>query len=419
MAEELADIMQKFVLSEKELGGTALDLDDVDKGIKECQHSLVGKIVGEKIVNFVGVKNFANLAWGYPRGMVVMVLGPNMFQFIIPSTDDRERILDGGPWIFDSRVLVMEEWYEGVEEDERAFRTAPLWVQAWNLPVHWISKEVGWKIGSIFQEVKEVIVPQVGGKEGRHLKLLVLVDITSPLLRGTTVKLKGALKWISFKYERCPDFCYRCGIIGHSERNCKVPITVEKSLSDNQYGPWLRANWGKGSPRKGQNAGRGRQDKVVWGFKDGELVPNKTPEPIQGKGQEKTGAGKAEASSRNWRQTRKENDGNSFMNSQTPASENLNMYKLNIGGVKENQARVQEKIHSSNSVEQTEIEEQGTNSQQTCAGKGVDDTGATDEIMEIEGTNQEKKQDAVQKMDKRIKRQLKSPVIKRLPHQCQ
>ena len=54
MAEQLVDIMEKFDLLEKELGGADLDLGDIYLGIKECQVSLVGKVKGEKIVNFVG-----------------------------------------------------------------------------------------------------------------------------------------------------------------------------------------------------------------------------------------------------------------------------------------------------------------------------------------------------------------------------
>ena len=68
MAEERADIMQKFALCERELEATALELDDVGTGIKKCHHSLVGKIVEEKIVNFVGVKDFANQAGVTPEG---------------------------------------------------------------------------------------------------------------------------------------------------------------------------------------------------------------------------------------------------------------------------------------------------------------------------------------------------------------
>ena len=61
------------------MGGTALDLVDIDIGIKECRASLVGRVMGEKIANFVGVKNFATTAWNYPRDMRVLELGPNCF----------------------------------------------------------------------------------------------------------------------------------------------------------------------------------------------------------------------------------------------------------------------------------------------------------------------------------------------------
>ena len=126
MAEELAVIMQKFALSELEMGGRTLELGDADTGVQECQLSLVGKVIGEKIVNFVGVKNFVSSVWGYPRGLTVMELCPNLFQFVIPSATDRERILNGGPWILDSQILVLRSWYDGIEEDNCAFRMAPL-----------------------------------------------------------------------------------------------------------------------------------------------------------------------------------------------------------------------------------------------------------------------------------------------------
>ncbi|XP_027072044.1 uncharacterized protein LOC113774451 [Coffea eugenioides] len=175
--------MEKFALSEKELEGANLDVGDIHLGIKECQASLVGKIKGENMVNFVGMKNFVTAAWSYLGELSIMEPGPNLFQFVILGEEDRQRILAGEPWVIDSQLLVLRNWYDGIEEDESAFNLAPLWVQIWNLPVHWISKEIGRKIGRVFHEVREVIIPQVGGKEGRHLKMLLTVDISQPLLR--------------------------------------------------------------------------------------------------------------------------------------------------------------------------------------------------------------------------------------------
>ncbi|XP_027157908.1 uncharacterized protein LOC113759531 [Coffea eugenioides] len=250
MEEELVEVLQKFALSEKEVGSTLLDLGDLDEGITECQGSVIGKIRGEKIVNFTGVKNFVTVAWSYPKGLKVAELGPNVFQFTIPDSKDKERIVEGGPWIIDNQILVLRHWKIGIEEDEDAFSLAQVWVQVWNLPIHCLSKAVGKKVGTIFNEVKDVLIPQTGGKEGKHMKLLVVVDIKQPLLRGTMVQINGMGKWLSFKYEKCPDFCYSCGVIGHCEKNCKSPVMVKKGQYQNQYGPWMRVFGGRSSPQK-------------------------------------------------------------------------------------------------------------------------------------------------------------------------
>uniref|UniRef100_A0A8R7P8H5 CCHC-type domain-containing protein n=1 Tax=Triticum urartu TaxID=4572 RepID=A0A8R7P8H5_TRIUA len=50
-----------------------------------------------------------------------------------------------------------------------------------------------------------------------------------------------------FKYEHLPDFCYSCGIIGHTERSC--PSTNRRGTA-RQFGPDLRALIYKGSPNE-------------------------------------------------------------------------------------------------------------------------------------------------------------------------
>uniref|UniRef100_A0A803LAK0 Zinc knuckle CX2CX4HX4C domain-containing protein n=1 Tax=Chenopodium quinoa TaxID=63459 RepID=A0A803LAK0_CHEQI len=54
-------------------------------------------------------------------------------------------------------------------------------------------------------------------------------------------------RWVDTKYERLADFCFFCGRLDHTERECQFKEhakgDAEKMVY--QYGPWLRA-----SPRK-------------------------------------------------------------------------------------------------------------------------------------------------------------------------
>ncbi|CAL5412784.1 unnamed protein product [Camellia sinensis] len=47
--------------------------------------------------------------------------------------------------------------------------------------------------------------------------------------------------WVDFKYERLPIFCYFCGMLGHSERDCDAKISAAVApIAVPQYGSWLR-----------------------------------------------------------------------------------------------------------------------------------------------------------------------------------
>ncbi|XP_027124362.1 uncharacterized protein LOC113769357 [Coffea eugenioides] len=208
--------------------------------------------MGDKIANFTGVKNFTNHVWGYPKNLRVTEIGPNVFQFQFEREEDREKVLAGDPWILDNQVLVVREWCASFEKKVESFRYTNFWVQIWNLPVHWMSNAAGKKIGGVFRKVKEIMLPPGGGKEGRHMKIFAEIDLLQPLVRGTAVKLNGEMVWIEFKYERCPDFCYKCGIIGHGDKNCRMEMRSISSHKEAQFGPWIRAGNIMVSPLRGE-----------------------------------------------------------------------------------------------------------------------------------------------------------------------
>lgn len=171
--------------------------------------------------------------------------------------------MKGQLYLLDNQILNIKKWEKGIDSNPMAFATAPFWVQVWNLPVHWVTKEIGWKIGSLFESVEDVIIPSGGSREGRHLKLKVLLDTTLPLLRGTTATMKGVTRWIEFRYERCPDFYYYCGRIGHNDKVCNQGKEKSKGSNKPQFRPWMRAQVQRNSPKKPLQAKKDRHSEYV------------------------------------------------------------------------------------------------------------------------------------------------------------
>ncbi|KAL3504445.1 hypothetical protein ACH5RR_034286 [Cinchona calisaya] len=106
------------------------------------------------------------------------------------------------------------------------------------------------KIGGVLEEAKEVTILNFGGKEDRHLKVFSVIDISQPLMRGLVVEMGGVSKWIEFKYERCPNFCFKYGIIGHNEKDCFQGTEGMANKISSQFGNWLKASSIKSSAKK-------------------------------------------------------------------------------------------------------------------------------------------------------------------------
>ncbi|XP_021715007.1 uncharacterized protein LOC110682971 [Chenopodium quinoa] len=82
----------------------------------------------------------------------------------------------------------------------------------------------------------------------RFRRARVMININKPLRRFQRIRDKrGRVVCVEFAYERLPFFCFACGVIGHSEKDCDM-VSEESKAAKLGRGRWLRA-----SPRKGKS----------------------------------------------------------------------------------------------------------------------------------------------------------------------
>jgi hypothetical protein len=104
-----------------------------------------------------------------------------------------------------------------------------------------MNREIGSVIGAEIGEFLDVETDEDGMAYGWYLRVKVGLEIAKPLMRSKMVQIgdEGQMRWCSFEYEFLTDFCFTCGIIGHTNKSCSTKL---KKGETQQYGKWLKRN---------------------------------------------------------------------------------------------------------------------------------------------------------------------------------
>lgn len=107
-----------------------------------------------------------------------------------------------------------------------------------------MTRQAGEMIGDVVGETLDVDVGEDETAIARIFRIKVKLQIDRPLMRGITIereeeedKAAGQMdagkkekedRWCAFTYEYLPEFCYTCGIIGHTYKRCIRKLSVWK-----------------------------------------------------------------------------------------------------------------------------------------------------------------------------------------------
>ncbi|KAJ1395943.1 Zinc finger, CCHC-type [Sesbania bispinosa] len=196
-----------------------------------------------QIPSTISLLNALSGIWCNPKGFRLEERDPKTFQFFFDEEADVDRILRGNPWLFRNSWLNLRKWKRDLRLEEIDFGVVETRVQIWGLPPHCRTSKMGEKIGACLGPVKEAEVYE-NKERGQFVKVLVELNTTKPLLPGIPVgSKKDGITWVDFRYEKLPQFCYKCGEIGHEEDMCKHEVeqgSVDES-PEHELGPWIRA----------------------------------------------------------------------------------------------------------------------------------------------------------------------------------
>ncbi|KAM0894407.1 hypothetical protein ACQ4PT_024485 [Festuca glaucescens] len=161
-------------------------------------------------------------------------------RFVVEFSEkgDFDHVTSSGPWKFRGDAVLVEELKEGEDPDNFVFTTIPIWAQFHKIPFYLLSKELAVELGSEIGEYISIDNDARGDIFAKIIRARVRIDISQPLQRWVTIRdgvaEEDVVVWVA--YERLPNFCNFCGIIGHQVAECRLPEADRKKRYEEDIG---------------------------------------------------------------------------------------------------------------------------------------------------------------------------------------
>ncbi|KAK2661323.1 hypothetical protein Ddye_007856 [Dipteronia dyeriana] len=130
----------------------------------------------------------------------------------------------GGLRHFDRAIIILEEPTGMGDILDLKFSRDEFRIQIHNVLLIYLSEEAGVFLGNMIGEVRKVDLETGKGGTGRFLRVCISIDINKPLKRSLRVDIldSGTITIMLLRYERLQDYCFKCGRLGHTMRECLV-----------------------------------------------------------------------------------------------------------------------------------------------------------------------------------------------------
>lgn len=197
--------------------GVALLEDDVEQLGNTWGYSIIGYVAGR----FPGRKAIMQCCqrWGVKFSYAPHESGWLVFKF--QTENDMNSVLDAGPYFVFNRPLLLKAMPKLFDFGNEELFKVPIWLKLRNLPLELWNKKALSKILSVVGKPIRTDQHTAARSAISYARVLVEVDVSKRLLKEIPIILPGGkVLNQSVEYEKIPDFCHHCNMVGHKTSNC-------------------------------------------------------------------------------------------------------------------------------------------------------------------------------------------------------
>jgi hypothetical protein len=249
--DELAEMMKSLGLREEDMDDVVFE-DEPLPLAEATRWSAIARVHTEREFSDIWFYKQMRSAWDLAQEVKIRSLDDNLYTMQFSCLGDWDKVMEGGPWTFRGHPVLLAPYDGFTKPSVIDLNTFKIWIQIHDLPD-------GFKpmLGALASKVGEVLTTEPFPNEfsGNFFRVRILCDVRKPLKNAVSMVREKKRQIFLVKYERLPDWCALCGMIGHlySEHGDGVHPPELLVFKD------LKATWAMraGSTARGRGHGRG------------------------------------------------------------------------------------------------------------------------------------------------------------------
>lgn len=212
--EPVEELLSRLDLQEDEEDNFVWEEEFKDEQI-EAKWLAIAKVHTDKSFSPSALYSDMCSAWNPARAVRWRKVDDNLFTVQFGCLGDWNTAMNMGPWQFRNQGLLIAEYDGFMNPRSVVLDKIAVWARILKLPDNFLFPKAIQGMCRKMGKVLEVQTTLPAGFIGEFIRVRVKLQVTKRLIRFVGITKNNAIEYYQVQYEKLPDFCGNCGMLGH------------------------------------------------------------------------------------------------------------------------------------------------------------------------------------------------------------